>query len=153
MRKWKLLAIGAAAAVLVTGLIAVANSSASAAPTGAAVQSDYARCSFTTDSAGLITCPLTDPVDLSADAVSFATITAPTGGAVNLPASVRRQRFIVDEPTGTRITAVQWRIFGHQLVRDPNGNFRQAVYANLPVSLDQKVTVKGSAYCAANPCS
>jgi hypothetical protein len=153
MKKSKLLAIGAAAAVLVTGLIAVANSSASAAPTGAAVQSDYARCSFTTDSAGLVTCPLTDPVDNAADAVAFVTITNPTGGQVNLPASVRLFQFILDEPTGTRITAVQWRVFGHQLVRDPNGNFRQAVYANLPVSLDQKVTVKGSTYCAANPCS
>ena len=153
MGKRKLVVIGAAVAALVTGIIVVANNSASAAPTGAPIQSDFAKCSFTTDSAGMVTCPLTSPVDSSADAVAFATITGPTGAQLNLPDSLRRVRFILDEPTGTRITAVQWRVFGHQLVQDPNGNFRLSVYANLSISLDQKVTVKGSAYCAANPCS
>jgi hypothetical protein len=43
-------------------------------------------------------------------------------------------------------------VFGHQLVRDANGNFRQNVYSGA-IQFDQKVVAGGATYCTTNPCS
>ena len=143
----KILAIGAIAA----GLAAVALvSGAQAAPPGAAVQSDYTHCSSTANSGGYVTCPLGSPVNnVANDVKAFGTITFPTGGAPNLPNSLRVQGYLL---SGGLVTAVIWRVFGHQLVQDANGNFRQNVYAG-QIQIDQKVVAGGAAYCAANACS
>jgi hypothetical protein len=143
----KILAIVAIAA----GLAAVALvTRAQAAPPGAAVQSDYAHCSSTADFGGYVTCPLGSPVDnVANDVKAFGTITFPTGGLPNVPSSLRLQGYVV---SGGRISAVVWRVFGHQLVLDPNGNFRLNVYRG-QIQIDQKVVAGGAAYCAANPCS
>jgi hypothetical protein len=136
------IAAGLGAVVLVTG--------AQAAPPGAAVQSDFAHCSSTADSGGFVTCPLGSPVDnVANDVKAFGTITSPIGGLPNLPNSLRLVSF---QTSGARVTAVVWRVFGHQLVRDANGNFRQNVYSG-PIQIDQKVTAGGVAFCAANACS
>jgi hypothetical protein len=136
------IAAGLAAVALVTG--------AQAAPTGAPVQSDYKHCSGTANSAGYVTCSLTDPVDnIAADVKAFGTITSPTGGLANLPNSLRVFEYLV---SGGRVTAVTWRVFGHQLVRDANGNFRQNVYSGA-IQFDQKVVAGGATYCTTNPCS
>ena len=143
----KILAIGA----IVAGLAAVALvSGAQAAPPGAAVQSDFAHCSSTADSGGFVTCPLGSPVDnVANDVKAFGTITSPIGGLPNLPNSLRVQGYLL---SGGLVTAVIWRVFGHQLVQDANGNFRQNVYAG-QIQIDQKVIAGGAAYCAANACS
>lgn len=152
-RKKLLIISGAAVAALVAGLVAFFGTSASAAPIGAPVQSDYSTCTATVDAGGYVTCPLTDPVDLKGgDVKVFGTIDSPTGGLVNLPNSLRRVRLILDDLSSSRVTAVQWRVFGHQLRLDPNGNYRQNVYSG-PITLDQKVTAGGETYCAGNACS
>jgi hypothetical protein len=143
----KILAIVAIAA----GLAAVALvSGAQAAPTGAAVQSDYRHCRSVANSGGYVTCVLRSPVDsIAGDVQAFGTITWPYGGEPNLPSSLRLSAYVV---SGGRITAVVWRVFGHQLVQDPTGNLRLNVYSG-EIQIDQKVVAGGGAYCAANPCS
>lgn len=140
-----------AAVAIAAGLGAVALvSGAQAAPPGAAVQSDYRHCSSTADASGFVTCPLGSPVDnVANDVKAFGTITFPTGGLPNLPNSLRLQGYLL---SGGRVTAVVWRVFGHQLVQDPTGNIRQNVYRG-QIQIDQKVVAGGAAYCAANPCS
>ena len=136
------IAAGLGAVVLVSG--------AQAAPPGAAVQSDYAHCNSTANSGGYVTCPLGSPVDnVANDVKAFGTITFPTGGLPNLPNSLRLQGYLL---SGGRVTAVVWRVFGHQLVQDPTGNIRQNVYRG-QIQIDQKVVAGGAAYCTANPCS
>jgi hypothetical protein len=135
---------------IAAGLGAVALvSGAQAAPTGAAVQSDYKHCSGTANSGGYVTCALTSPVDSVADVEAFGTITFPTGGLTNLPNSLRVYGYVV---SGGRVAAVTWRVFGHQLVQDANGNFRLNVYSG-QIQFDQKVVAGGAAYCTTNPCS
>ena len=140
-----------AAVVVVGGLGAVAlGAVAQAAPPGAAVQSDYTHCSSNANSDGYVTCTLRSPVDsIAGDVKAFGTITWPYGGKANLPSSLRLQGYVV---SGGRVSAVVWRVFGHQLVRDANGNYRQNVYSG-EIQIDQKVVAGGAAYCTANPCS
>ena len=80
---------------------------------------------------------------------AFGTITFPTGGAPNLPNSLRVQGYLL---SGGLVTAVIWRVFGHQLVQDATGNLRLNVYSG-EIQIDQKVVAGAGAYCAANPCS
>jgi hypothetical protein len=137
------IAAGLGAVVLVSG--------AQAAPPGGVVQSDYTHCSATANSGGFVTCPLGAPVDnITNDVKAFGTITSPIGGLPNLPNSLRVVGTTLN--AAGRVTAVQWRVFGHQLVLDPNGNFRQNVYSG-PIEIDQKVIAGGAAYCMANICS
>ncbi len=151
MLRKTLAAIAVAGGLGAGGLAAVAlGTGAQAAPPGAAVQSDYAHCSSTANAGGYVTCPLRSPVDsIAGDVKAFGTITWPTGGKPNLPNSLRRQGYVV---SGGRVTAVVWRVFGHQLVFDANGNLRLNVYSG-EIQIDQKVVAGGAAYCAANACS
>ena len=140
-----------AAIAVVGGLAAVAlGTGAQAAPPAAAVQSDYVHCRSTADAGGYVTCPLGSPVDsIANDVAAFGTITWPIGGTPNLPNSLRRVGYVV---SGGRVTAVVWRVFGHQLVQDATGNFRQNVYSG-EIQIDQKVVAGGGTYCDTNPCS
>ena len=72
------------------------------------------------------------------------TIIAPSGGQPNLPANVR--------VTGADSTGFDIRVFGHQLVRDPNGNIHAKVYANLPITIAYEASHKKE-FCQTNVCS
>jgi hypothetical protein len=151
--------IGIAAAIVLAGIASILlTGTSSAAPSAAAVQSDYNTASATVDANGFVIVPLADPIALvSGDVVALATITAPSAGLPNLPNSLRQTGLVVADngtvaTTDDTVTGVIYRVFGHQLRLDPNGNYRQNVYTG-PITVAQKVTSGGKAYCAASPCS
>jgi hypothetical protein len=97
----------------------------------------------TTDAAGFLSVEFNHDLGGDPDHVDV-TIVAPSGGLPNLPANVR--------VTGADSTGFDVRVFGHQVVRDPNGNTHLRVYANLPITIAYEASHKKD-YCMTNVCS
>jgi hypothetical protein len=97
----------------------------------------------TTDASGFLFVDFNHDLGGDPDHVDV-TIIAPSGGKVNLPANVR--------VTGADSTGFDIRVFGHQVVRDPNGNTHLKVYANLPITISYEASHKKD-FCMTNVCS
>jgi hypothetical protein len=105
--------------------------------------SDADLVAGTTDSQGFLGVDFNHDLGGAPDHVDV-TIVAPSGGQLNLPANVR--------VTGADSTGFDIRVFGHQLVRDPNGNIHAKVYANLPITIAYEASHKRD-FCQTNVCS
>jgi hypothetical protein len=148
-----------AALAVAAGLtaVAVANGAHAAAPVAAPIQTDYSDCIGTATGGGYITCQLASVVANDSDAKAFSQLKAPSGGLVNLPTSSRFLGFVFGDDPETPgvgdewIVGTRWRWFGHQLVRDANGNYRQNAY-NGPITFSVRVTSRTD-YCQENACS
>jgi len=105
--------------------------------------SDADVVSGTTDAQGFLFVDFNHDLGGAPDHVDV-TIISPSGGRPNLPANVR--------VTGADSTGFDIRVFGHQLVRDPNGNIRLRVYANLPITISYDASHKKD-FCMTSVCS
>jgi hypothetical protein len=96
----------------------------------------YGTCAGTTNASAQIICTFPgDGLTSSAYYVNVSLL-SPSGGLVNLPANFR-----VTNKTTTSFTT---RWFGHQVVRDPNGNTRLNIYANGAIVFDYHAKVFGT---------
>src|SRR6266571_4650814 len=99
--------------------------------------SDADVVSGTTDASGFLSVDFNHDLGGDPDHVDV-TIISPSCCRPNLPANVR--------VTGADSTGFDIRVFGHQLVRDPNGNIRLRVYANLLITISYEASHKKD-YC------
>jgi hypothetical protein len=159
----KLLALTAGVGAALAAVAISTGGAQAAAPLGAPIQSDYSVCTGNAGpnaalggGGGYLTCELDDVIDWSPDAVALTQIIGPAGGRVNLPANTRFLSWVINAGSGAStaddiITGVNLRVFGHQMVLDPNGNYRANEYSG-GLSLFLKVT-SNTDYCEGNACS